>query len=547
MASVLPGTLFALDGVVSIPRIEHMFESTPQPDVRSGADGVGTSTAGVPASGVGQTAPALDPVGLLRDTASATADPVGLLRNTASAARTLADLDWEGLAAADVDRALKVHRQLDGAVAALRTRLVAAAAAGVVDAAGAADITSVVRDRLGMSAREARRQAALADGLAGLDDTRTALADGDISADAARLVADAVTDGRLGSAEQAEPVLLEQASRLDPDRLGRWIRRRQAAAAPADLEAQEARAIRNRNIWKHERPDGTVDWNLRLPHYTSAMFETALAAYATVDPADTPEEARRTFGQRQADAFGDLLGEALSAPAAGRPGRVRPHVLVVGSVATFRDGEGTADLDGRPISAELARRIACDAGMSRLLVDAASLPLDLGREVRNWSAGQRRAIVARDGHCRGPSCDRPAAWCDIHHIDWWSHDGRTDLDNGVLLCGRHHDLVHHGGWTIDLDASTGQVTWTSPLRAVEVTEPAGVLTTLADAEQDSSPARGPTVPTTAAEQRGPYTVRSSAPSRDPDPRPARRRRRGTSTHAPGRQLVAITGRHGRAP
>ncbi len=57
--------------------------------------------------------------------------------------------------------------------------------------------------------------------------------------------------------------------------------------------------------------------------------------------------------------------------------------------------------------------------------------------------------MARDLHCVFPGCDRPATWCDVHHLIPWSQGGATDLDNLVLLCRHHHTLVHEGGWRIE--------------------------------------------------------------------------------------------------
>ncbi|MCW2701925.1 MAG: endonuclease, partial [Blastococcus sp.] len=50
----------------------------------------------------------------------------------------------------------------------------------------------------------------------------------------------------------------------------------------------------------------------------------------------------------------------------------------------------------------------------------------------------------RDQHCVFAGCDAPSYWCDVHHLIHWAHDGETDLDNGALLCERHHTKVHHG-------------------------------------------------------------------------------------------------------
>ena len=51
-------------------------------------------------------------------------------------------------------------------------------------------------------------------------------------------------------------------------------------------------------------------------------------------------------------------------------------------------------------------------------------------------------MTVRDADCRFPSCDRPHAWCDAHHIVHWADGGATALDNLVLLCRRHHRMVH---------------------------------------------------------------------------------------------------------
>jgi len=111
----------------------------------------------------------------------------------------------------------------------------------------------------------------------------------------------------------------------------------------------------------------------------------------------------------------------------------------------------------------MARRIACDSSMYRLVFGPRSEILDIGPLTRDWTVAQRRAVEARDGHCRGPSCDRPAAWCDIHHVAWWTRDeGPTATDNGLLLCHHCHKLVHDLKWNVAFDPATVEATWTSP-------------------------------------------------------------------------------------
>jgi hypothetical protein len=74
--------------------------------------------------------------------------------------------------------------------------------------------------------------------------------------------------------------------------------------------------------------------------------------------------------------------------------------------------------------------------------------IDVGRSKRVVSGPARRALNARDGHCRWPGCERPATWSAAHHVVHWIHGGGSELDNLILLCHRHHRMVHESGWQI---------------------------------------------------------------------------------------------------
>ncbi|MDX1489430.1 MAG: HNH endonuclease signature motif containing protein, partial [Acidiferrobacterales bacterium] len=52
--------------------------------------------------------------------------------------------------------------------------------------------------------------------------------------------------------------------------------------------------------------------------------------------------------------------------------------------------------------------------------------------------------------CIFPGCHKKR-FVDAHHVQHWSAGGETSLDNLVLLCTKHHTLVHEGGFTIDRD------------------------------------------------------------------------------------------------
>ena len=100
------------------------------------------------------------------------------------------------------------------------------------------------------------------------------------------------------------------------------------------------------------------------------------------------------------------------------------------------------------ISGEAARRICCDAKISRIITDGPSEILDLGRFTRTVTPAQRRALNVRDKTCVFPGCRVPHDRCDAHHLIFWLFGGRSDLDNYGLLCPAHHRYVHEGGWTL---------------------------------------------------------------------------------------------------
>ncbi|UUT35065.1 HNH endonuclease signature motif containing protein [Microbacterium elymi] len=141
-------------------------------------------------------------------------------------------------------------------------------------------------------------------------------------------------------------------------------------------------------------------------------------------------EPEAVFGTRQAGIRLLITQDAVHAAERGEP------------------ATGSAQDDCAPVPATLALQHACDTGISECLIDAAGNPLDLGREARLFTAKQKLTLAIRDGGCRWPGCDRPAHYCESHHIDAWAAGGRTDVDRGILLCRFHHMQLHHGGWTI---------------------------------------------------------------------------------------------------
>src|SRR5262249_51035314 len=144
-------------------------------------------------------------------------------------------------------------------------------------------------------------------------------------------------------------------------------------------------------------------------------------------------------------------GLALAGRDNDRSGGERCQVVVHVDARTLAaDEEGRCELaEGRPLAAETARRLACDASLVEVTEHDGRL-LALGRKRRTGSPPLRRALTARDRGCRFPGCDR-TRFVDAHHVRHWSRGGETNLENLILLCRRHHRLVHEHGYKLSLD------------------------------------------------------------------------------------------------
>jgi hypothetical protein len=119
-------------------------------------------------------------------------------------------------------------------------------------------------------------------------------------------------------------------------------------------------------------------------------------------------------------------------------------VLVTIDLETLRSQLPGVGLVGEePLSAGEVRRLACTARIIPVVLGGASEVLDLGRSRRFFTPPQRKAMAVRDRRCRAEGCTIPAAWCEAHHAtEPWAKGGRTDLDDGVLLCSWHHHRAH---------------------------------------------------------------------------------------------------------
>ena len=113
---------------------------------------------------------------------------------------------------------------------------------------------------------------------------------------------------------------------------------------------------------------------------------------------------------------------------------------------------------GQILTPTEVRQLACNAGIIPVVLGSRGEILDVGREQRLATPGQRAALIVRDRGCTFPGCTAPPSWCQAHHTTPWELGGHTNLRELTLLCGHHHRETHAKGH-IPTVTDTG-VTWT---------------------------------------------------------------------------------------
>jgi uncharacterized protein DUF222 len=260
----------------------------------------------------------------------------------------------------------------------------------------------------------------------------------------------AMGEGTLSRAKAAE---LARARTADPDEQAELV-----AAAKAMTVEEVARRV---DRWQHEQgsPPSVEPRLAIIPRpgggHVDATLDTEGLEWVMVavdTAADTLDLRGLTGEQRRAHGLVAICRYFLDHAKVPVRRQGRPTVVVTLDVETLAGGAGrSARLDsGAYVTGEVARMLACDAAVVRMVADPASQPLDVGRATRSISPAQARAVVHRDRHCRYSGCSAPAWACDVHHLDPWWCGGRTDLARLGLLCWHHHHLVHRQAGTHEL-------------------------------------------------------------------------------------------------
>lgn len=288
-----------------------------------------------------------------------------------------------------------------------------------------------------MSSARAQRSVVLASGLPKVPFVAKALETGELSLDQAQVfinipehLTDDLARDEVTLVNASEPLSVADTRRV----VDYW---KTAVDGPgADTTAEEL--FDRRYLFGSKTLDGMVKLDGLLDPVAGDLVLTALQA------ATPPrrEGDLRSPRQRRADALTDLARTFLDSGKAA--GTEKPHVLVLTDLDALRGfGGGLHETaSGLVLTPSQVRATACDAVINRIVFGPNSEPVDIGRTTRVVPPSMRRALIARDRHCRYPGCDRPHQWCDAHHVWHWADGGPTALWNLKLLCRYHHTLEH---------------------------------------------------------------------------------------------------------
>ncbi|CUR60253.1 conserved hypothetical protein [metagenome] len=394
---------------------------------------------------------------------------LGQLTHSAAVDAWLDELaDREPGSLSEADQAALIHelQRIERRVVAARLHVLAAAErAKTATRSGAASTAAWAATLTQADPQAAYRDVRLATEVEHSPIVKESLRRGDISpahaaviVDADRKLPDTVTPAQR---EVVQQTLVAKAQSLSPSRLRKIARRALAAIEPDEqvvdahedalLQDEETSALARTSLTFHDNHDGTVTGRFTVPTMQGHLLRKVIEAMTAprrgrlgASRAQTGVPAETDWDHARGTAFIELI-EHL--PTDHLHPATAATILVTLDEAVLREQLTAAGLDtGDKISAGQARRLACNAGLVPVVLDKASVPVDLGRRSRLFTDTQRTALATSHETCAADGCERPYAWCELHHWEPWQRGGRSDLRNAVPLCHFHHRRVHDTGF-----------------------------------------------------------------------------------------------------
>lgn len=282
------------------------------------------------------------------------------------------------------------------------------------------------------------------------------MADGRISLDQADVIASrAPASSELEVLEIAEYLSVSQLRRT----LSRYVFDETSVALPHEEEPLRPQPASLTMFTTH---DGRFRLQFETDAVTGSVVESAIRE--TKDALFTAGQTEATL----ADGLVEVANRSLAAvESAGRGSRYR--VLVHLST----DGHGWLGKRGA-LPQHLVEQFTCD-GVIVPVWETDGSPVNVGRAQRIVPERTRRLVEDRDRGCRYPGCS-VTGFLENHHIEHWSHGGRTDMDSLVSLCPFHHASHHRGDFRISGSAARGSTLefhnrHGRPIRPVRVSPP----------------------------------------------------------------------------
>ena len=311
-----------------------------------------------------------------------------------------------------------------------------------------------------LTRREAHRQRFLAQSLAVHPAVEAAMDDGQVCVEQAHAILRSLralpADLDPALKAEAEEHLLGLAADFDAQALKNLGRTLLEVVAPdladellaqqLEKEERDAAAAARLSMW--EDGHGKVHGRFTLDALSGACLKKALFALAAPKhrAAQGPLGHRKPTPERLGQAFTEYV-QRYPTTQLPRAGGLNATVVVLVPYDTLMGGLTAARLDtGETISAALARRIACEAGIIPAVLGGKSQVLDLGRSRRFHSRAQRLKATIEQGGCLEEGCDAPPAFTQMHHPIPWSRGGETDAD-GWMLCPSAHRRAHDPAYT----------------------------------------------------------------------------------------------------
>ena len=297
-----------------------------------------------------------------------------------------------------------------------------------------------------------------------------ALVDGPVTVTHVEQIARATATSPRLATELATPAgqkrLLEMARRYDGAAFGKQLKAMGAAMDPVRRQREHEQQRADRFLHIAHGPNGT-----HLKGFLDAVSGyRVVKAIEALDPRPAADD-ERDRPQRWADALVALADHALRDPET-TPGTVAPPQVIVtisedtwsalrgaradenvnpgpgkGStfdvVAALQGRTAVVDENGHAWPASEVARLLCECALTRVVVGAESKVLDVGYKERCFDRRHWLALLAQGWRtCAYPGCSMPLRWCQLHHLTWWSREGRTDWDNVGPYCCFHHGLIH---------------------------------------------------------------------------------------------------------